>query len=173
MRYPCRKGFTLVEIMTVSAISVILIGSLLMFLIRGFRIINTGEKSIELQQELNRALVWISDDLKQTAPAQINLPANGQWLNLGAFNIPTGVNPAGRIIWPINNWNIVYNLSDNNLARTFNGQTMVVANSLTRAVYRRTAANPREVEVVLNATNQTGYGIMQDSIVFNVTMRNQ
>jgi prepilin-type N-terminal cleavage/methylation domain-containing protein len=171
------KGFTLVEILV--AVSIFLILVLAVFAVmdvgRGAWI--TGNASVELRQEIIKAFMRMESELKETRPAQIDLPIDSSNPSL-TFRVPqdndgdlTILNSAGNVEW---SGNITYALNAfNQITRTASGVTTIIANNILALVFTRPASPDDLLQIDINAQKVSATGkVTRDSGQITIKMRN-
>lgn len=151
----------MVEIMAVSVISLIIIGASFSLFLNANRTLQTGERAIGIQQELNRALIMITEDLKQSSA--MNTFIRGP--HTIVFSYPVGRPVGGRTVWSAP---VTYGWAPagGQLNRTEETAVFTVA-SLSNVIFSATP-NPRVISVHLDSSS----GAMSDTVTFNVTLRN-
>ena len=93
------RGVTLVEVMTTVVIFSFILGICYALLISGSDSWETNSARIELQQELRKAMDWVSQDLRQAGSASItNVPADGTAYTSITFRKSAGVS-GGNLVW--------------------------------------------------------------------------
>lgn len=163
------SGLTLVEIIIVISMSLILLGACVMFFVMGFDLLDVGEIAVDLQQELCKAEVWITDELRQSGSLVITgVPTDGGLYNAITFQISNGVSNS-RISW---SGPIQYRIDSNQLQRIAGGNTMVIAEQLQELQFSRQAINPNIVEVAMRVAKQSKRTTMNDKVKFRVKLRN-
>ncbi len=165
------SGLTLVEIIIVIFASAILIGICIVFFVASFRLWGIGEIPIELQQELCKAEMWITNDLRQSGATRIiDVPADGSWYNAVTFYTCNGVS-SSKISWGATP--IQYSINSNQLQRLEGGASaMVIAEQLQQLQFRRQASSPNIVEVTIRAEKQFQQTNIDQTVNFIVKLRN-
>jgi len=93
------RGVTLVEVMTTVVIFSFILGICYALLISGSDSWETNSARVELQQELRKAMDWITQDLRQAGSASIvNVPADGNAYTSITFRKSAGVS-GGNLVW--------------------------------------------------------------------------
>lgn len=160
-----KKGFTLVEIAVTLAIFSVITACIFLVMSSTRSMWYSSDSSIQLQQELRKALSQISDDLKQSSVNKIFLdssltlpfPNDGASYSTIVFFLNQGVDGSGVVQWSANP--ISYSLSGNQVIRTNqDGSTAVVANQISGLSFVRQVSDPNVVSISLGAqtTNQIG-----------------
>ncbi|MFA5096127.1 MAG: prepilin-type N-terminal cleavage/methylation domain-containing protein [Candidatus Omnitrophota bacterium] len=169
------RGFTLVEVMVTSVVLAILVVALFLVLSLGQRSWLSADVSIQLRQEISRALVSMSGELSATSPARINLILNNPAGSV-TFNIPDtsgdgiAVDTAGDIEWSPA---ITYSLNAaNQIQRSVaGGAVTILAGSITALQFTR--IQNEVVRMDLTASKVSGSGsTVQDSGQAVVKLRN-
>ena len=93
------RGVTLVEVMTTVVIFSFILGICYALLISGSDSWETNSTRVELQQELRKAMDWITQDLRQAGSASIvDVPADGATYTSITFRKSAGVS-GGNLVW--------------------------------------------------------------------------
>jgi prepilin-type N-terminal cleavage/methylation domain-containing protein len=165
-----KRGFTLVEIIVVSAIVGILLSCFIIFFLMGFHLWYGGEARIELQQEMRNAMAWITNDLQQAGSSSIiDVPADGNQYPAISFRVCSGVS-AGKISWSNNP--IGYIINANQLLRIEGGTNIAISENTQSLQFRRQRDTPNIVEVSLVLAKTSDRGTFNDSLNFRVKLRN-
>ncbi len=168
------KGLTLVEVLVTSVVLAVLIVALFLVLNIGQRSWIQGDANIQLQQEIARAVVVISRELKETAPKKVRIQASSI-----TFNVPQDLNgdtsvvdADGYIEWSPD---IIYSLNGSNqITRSFNGATSIVANNISALQFSFVPNEEAVIQLNLTASKTSDTGkLVQDSGQAVVKVRNQ
>ncbi|MBI5024365.1 MAG: prepilin-type N-terminal cleavage/methylation domain-containing protein [Candidatus Omnitrophica bacterium] len=93
------RGATLVEMMVTVIIFAFILGICYSLLISGSDSWETNSARVELQQELRKAMDWITQDLRQAGSASIvDVPADGATYTSITFRKSAGVS-GGNLVW--------------------------------------------------------------------------
>lgn len=177
---PCRNqsGVTLVEALVTVIIFTVILGACYMLLISGTDAWEANDTKMQLQQDLRKALGWISEDLRQSGTGVISdVPADGTPYSSITFNKVSGVS-GGAIVWDTSA--VAYSLSGTDLERQVGSQTpTVIAQNVSSLAFQRSSSTPKIVEVSIAAQEQTtrgksmtGKAYIQASEDFKIYLRN-
>ena len=165
-----KRGFTLVEIIVVTAVVAILLSCFIMFFLLGFRLWDGGEARIELQQEMRNAMAWITNDLQQAGSSSIiDVPADGNQYPAITFRVCNGVS-GSRISWSNNP--ICYIINTNQLLRIEGSTNVAISENTQSLQFRRQSVTPDIIEVSLVLAKTSSRGTLNDSLNFRVKLRN-
>lgn len=149
------SGFTLVEVMMVVFIFLLLITGIMTMLVASRRFWLAGDARIEAQQEIRKAIDWVSDELRQAGLSTISgVPSNGTWYNSITFQVPQTVID-GYIIWDTPS--IQYFLGGSTGTQLIRRQGVtekIIANNISSFQVRRQFATRRVVEISIQAQCQ-------------------
>ena len=176
-----KRGFGLLELLiatvVMSAMAVVLAAVLRM----GQRSFQTTQNTMTISYELRRGINLMSRDLAQTQAAQMDIPADGNWYDNLSFRIPedmdangTVLDSAGALEWSNSIQYALGGVDNQQVQRTQNGNTQVLAHRVTLLQFRRTVANPSIVEVnfqVERGANLGGF-LQQANVTTRVRLRN-
>jgi Tfp pilus assembly protein PilW len=154
------RGLTLVEALVTVLIFSIILGATYTVLISGSDSWEVNNVRVELQQELRKAMDWMSQELREAGSASItNVLANGTWYTTITFRTATGVT-GGTIDWSTDTIQYVLGGADaNQLQRIKAGDpTKIVALNIQSLQFRRQASSSDIVEVALQARKSTPKG---------------
>ena len=173
------RGFSLVEVLiTVFIFSLIFMASFAV-LSAGKGSWYTGDVEVEISQGIRKSLLTMNRQLRQSRSSVIStvLP-NGSYYNNITFKIPQDldsdgdvINATGSMEWSAN---ITYSLNANNqIIRTFSGNTTILGNNISDLRFRRPAGSPDIVQVYITAQKSTVLGrTLTSSIMSSIKMRN-
>ncbi len=176
-----RQGLTLVEALVTVIIFSFILGICYMILISGSDSWETNSVRVELQQELRKAMDWITQDLRQAGSASIvNVPANGSAYTSITFRKAAGVS-GGSITWDSSTTQ--YSLGGTGgtqLLRQVGSQTAaVIAQNIQSLQFSRQASSSNVVNVSLQAEKATlrgktltGKAPIQASMSLKIYLRN-
>lgn len=170
------RGFTLIEIMVTSVVLAILVVALFLVLSIGQRSWLNADASIQLRQELARAIVVMSQELNETSPAKINLTLNNPASSI-TFKIPQDLNGDGSIVTATGDieWsqNITYSLNAaNRIQRQASaGAATIIANNISGLQFIRTQNDIVQINLTAGKVSDTGR-LIQDTGEIVVKLRN-
>lgn len=174
-------GFTLVELIVTVIIFSFILAISYMLLISGSDSWETNSTRIELQQELRKAMDWITQDLRQAGSASItDVPADGNPLPSITFRKSAGAS-GGNLVWDSNTTSFFLGGTDGTqLQRQVGVQTAsVIAQNIQSAQFSRQASTPNVVDVSLQAQKTTlrgktltGKTPIQASLNLKIYLRN-
>ncbi len=137
------KGFSLIELMTVSAIFVFLLGVILGFINFSNMSWQSGSSKMTVNQELRRGMEAMGRDLSQAKASTIDIPPGGSSNSIsfqmardlngdGSISLSDGVLEGLKPADPYVTYSSVFNAAAgfNQLIKTSNGSTSVLANYL-------------------------------------------
>lgn len=150
------KGFSLVEALITTVIFSLIFIAAFSVMNQGLRFWHIAEVDIELQQDLRRGLMAMDRQLRQSRTSKISIPADDNYYTSVVFNIPQdidgdgdAVDASGNIEW---SGNIAYALNaDNQIVRTTQAGSLVLANNITNLEFKRFSGNPEIVEIDITA----------------------
>ncbi len=175
------RGITLVEVMVTVIIFAFILGICYSLLISGSDSWETNSTRIELQQELRKAMDWITQDLRQAGSvAIVDVPANGSTYTSITFRKSAGVS-GGNLVWDSSTTR--YSLGGTGgtqLLRQVSGQTAsVIAQNIQSLQFSRQTSTSNIVTVSLQAEKKTlrgknlsGKTPIQASMTFKIYLRN-
>src|SRR3989338_7540251 len=175
------QGVTLVEMMTTVVIFAFILGICYSLLISGSDSWQTNSVQVELQQELRKAMDWVSQDLRQAGSASItNVPANGTVYTTITFRKSAGAS-GGNLVWDSNT--TTYSLGGaggTQLLRQVSWQTAsVIAQNIESVQFSRQASTSNIVDVSLQAQKATlrgktlaGKAPLEASLNLKIYLRN-
>lgn len=176
-----RRGMTMAEILISAAIFSVVLAACYVLLMAGSDSWETNEVKIELQQDLRKAVDWITQDLRQAGSVSItNVPANGTWYTLITFRKASSVS-GGSVVWDTDTTNYLLGGSDSTqLQRQTGSQTpKVIGQNFQSLRFRRQSSSANIIDVALQARkktprgqNLTGKAFVQDDLNFKVYLRN-
>lgn len=152
-----RLGLTLVEALVTVIIFSFILGICYTILISGSDSWETNSVRVELQQELRKAMDWITQDLRQAGSASItNVPANGSAYTSITFRKAAGVS-GGNIVWDADTTQYFLGGTDGNqIQRQVGSQTAaVIAQNVQSLQFSRQASASNVVNVSLQAEKAT------------------
>lgn len=155
------RGITLVEIMVTSVILAILIVALFLVLSIGQRSWLSADASIQLRQDIARAIIVMGQDLSETSPAKINLALNNPAASI-TFKIPQDLNGDGTVVTVAGDieWspNITYSLNaSNQIQRAVSGgATTIIANNITGLQFTRLQNEVVRINVTAGKVSDIG-----------------
>jgi prepilin-type N-terminal cleavage/methylation domain-containing protein len=177
-------GVTLIEMMIVLVIFVLIGEAIAYILSSGEGAWYTSDARLVATQENRRAMSAVIRELRQSAPDEIfNCPADGQWyMTQINYSVPTDVDGDGDVLDALENieWQpvSVQTTAQAQLTRQSGGVNTVLCNNIMRIYFRRQAATPDSVDVVLWTLKWTryrsGWGWSASQIFScNIKMRNE
>jgi len=170
------KGFTLVEVLVTSVVLAILIVALFLVLSIGQRSWLSADASIQLRQEIARAIVVMGQELNETSPAKINITLNNSSPSI-TFKVPQDTNgdgypvtAAGDIEWSPN---ITYSLNASHQIQrqVSGGATSIIANNIASLQFTRILNEVIQINVTASKTSNIGR-LVQDSGQVTIKLRN-
>jgi len=171
------KGMTVVEVLvSVLIFSVVALG-LGYAVVAGKNALLVSDIPTQLRGDLLFAISPLVRELRQTAPAKINL-AEGASSNTVTFKIPNDNNADGVVVDSVGNieWggDIVYARNGSSqLTRTFGGTTSVIAPNIVTLLFTRINGENALIQVDITVSKTDGAGnLYQDSEQALVKMRN-
>jgi len=177
MRTQVIRGFSLVEVLVTILIFALVAGASYMALNSGMRSWRVNNIRVELQQELRKAMDWMSEDLRQSgsSPTVMNVPADDVWYTSVTFKKVTGVS-GNAPTWSAGSYQYRRGgTGGTQLERVDDGGAVrVIAQNITSLQLRRLSTAPNIIEMrVATAQNALGGGsTMSANAAFQVTLRN-
>ncbi len=176
-----RHGFTLIEALVTTIIFAFIMGICYTLLISGSDSWETNSARVELQQELRKAMDWISQDLRQAGSASItNVPADGNTYTSITFRKSAGAS-GGNLVWDTNTTRYFLGGTGNTqLQRQIGSQTAsVIAQDMQSLQFSRQASTSNIVNVSIQTQkktprgkNLTGKAPIQANLTFKIYLRN-
>lgn len=170
------RGFTLVEIMVTSVILAVLIVALFLVLSIGQSSWLNADVSIQLRQEIARAIIVMGQELNETSPAKINITLNNPGSSI-IFKVPQDLNGDGYVVTAAGDleWSpsIAYSLNaSGQIQRAVSGgATTIIANNITALQFTRIQNDVVRINLVASKASNTGR-LAQDSGEIVVKLRN-
>ncbi|UCB56564.1 MAG: prepilin-type N-terminal cleavage/methylation domain-containing protein [Candidatus Omnitrophota bacterium] len=169
-----RAGLTLVEVMVVIFTFAVVLGAIYGVLTAGRQSWFTNTAEVELQQEVRRAMDWMSRELRRSGSSQVNIAPDGSLTLQVAINDNPDWGAEGNA-----GWYIKYSLSNGEVLReVFDGADVEQVN-LERALTNNvsalsfTAVSASEIRIDITAQKDILQGrTIQSSLNFQVTLRN-
>jgi Tfp pilus assembly protein PilV len=170
------RGFSTVEVLVTVLIYALIITS-------GYLLITTGTVSwqvnnakVELQQELRKAMEWMSLDLRQAGPASISdVSVNNTWSTQITFRVASGVS-GGIVTWSTAQYRYYLGGTGNRQLKRLDvtsGAVKDIAQNIKVLQVRRPVSNPDIVEVALTGETTTAQGrVVNLTLNFEVNLRN-
>ncbi len=170
------RGFSLVEVLVTVLIFTLVAGASYMALNSGMRSWRVNNRRVELQQELRKAMDWMSEDLRQSGSAAtvFNVPADDTWYTSVTFKKVTGVS-GGAPTWSAGSYQYRRGgTGGNQLERVDpSGTVQVIAQNVTSLRLRRLSTAPNIIEVRMTASFDTAADVpMTANVSFQVKLRN-
>lgn len=176
-----RHGFTLVEMMVTVAIFSFILGICYALFICGSDSWEANSTRVELQQELRKAMDWMSQDLRQAGSASIvDVPATGGIFTSITFRKSAGVS-GGNHVWDASTTRyFLGGTGGTQLLRQVGSQTAsVIAQNIQSAQFSRQTSASNIVDVSLQAQKTTlrgktlaGKTPIQASLTLKINLRN-
>ena len=168
------RGFSLVEIIISTFISLVILGAIATVTITGKTCLQIGNVRTELQQDLRQAMDKILGELRQSGSFVIRgVPPDGSWRNTINFRKPESV-IGGNMIW--GSEEIQYLLGGINgrqLLREAGSEEKVLANNILSFQIRRQSATPDIIEIALKGRKITMRGfLIEANLNFQFKLRN-
>lgn len=172
------QGITLAEMMVTVIIFAFILGICYTLLISGSDSWETNSARVELQQELRKAMDWITQDLRQAGSASItDVPADGAPYTSITFRKAAGVS-GGNLVWDASTTR--YFLTGTQLQRQVGALTAsVIAQNIQSVQFSRQASTSNIVTVSLQAEKKTprgknlsGKAAVQASMTLQIYLRN-
>lgn len=177
----CRRGFTLAEMMVTVVIFSFILGICYALFISGSDSWETNSTRVELQQELRKAMDWITQDLRQAGSASIvDVPADGSTYTSITFRKSAGVS-GGNLVWDADTTRyFLGGANGNQLQRQIGSQTAsVIAQNIQSLQFSRQGSASNIVDVSLQAQKTTlrgktltGKTPIQASLSLKIFLRN-
>ncbi len=183
---PRAYGFTLIEIMVAACIFLVLISMAFLTLNTGMNAWFGGSASVEVRNEIVKALNTMGNELKATAPAQTNLPSGGSATSI-TFHLPQDIDGDGTII----NWNgvaplyeptiewspttVTYelNASQQVIRRTSQGESRILANNIVGLQFSSPTTQSHIIQINISAQKRDRKGrLVNDAATLMIKMRN-
>ena len=170
------QGFTLVEMMVTVAIFSFILGICYTLFISGSNSWETNSVRVELQQELRRAMDWVSQDLRQSGSAAItNVPADGATYTSITFRKSAGAS-GGNLVWDVNTTRyFLGGVAGNQLQKQVGVQpASLIAQNIQSLQFSRQVSTPNIVDVSLQAQKTTlrEKRPIQASLTLKIYLRN-
>ena len=169
----CRKGLSLVEIITVLCILSGLLVSAHLILSMGSKFYDLVDARIKLQQELKIVSHLIIDDLRMTGASSIlDVPLDGNWHNEITFRVSDGVSN-GTVTWgdpPIQYTLDV--LNPDKLQRIEGDNKMIIAQNVQLLQFRRKVQSPDRIEVEVQLSEALIGADINEGLSFEIRLRN-
>lgn len=150
-----RAGFSLLELVIVSALMFLVLGALCAAWQVGVRSWEVTEGRTMLQQQLRRAAAYMNEDFMQCGATTISgCPADNVWYTTITFRKATGV-LNGNPVWSPDE--ITYaagGLNNRQIIRTEGDVQKVVANKATSFRVRRSPAAPSLLELMVGVQDE-------------------
>ena len=173
------KGFTLVEVLITVAIFSLIFMAIFAVLTIGESSWYSGDISVELNQEIGRALLTMTRQLRQSRSTVIsNVPANDTYYNSITFKVPQDIDGDGDVINSSGNmeWsqNFSYSLNENKqIIRSTESGTSILANNIFSLQFKRFSGNDDVIQIYIIARKVTvRRRSLESSIISSVKMRN-
>jgi type II secretory pathway pseudopilin PulG len=176
-----RRGHTLVEMMIVLLIVVFLVGAMFMVLSTGRPTWGMSEARAALQLELRKAMLRITDDLKQTSINQTytdetlstSFPSGGNYSEI-YFKVPASIsNSTGAISWDSDA--IGYAISGTTIVRSDGGTPTDISSNITAMNFIRLANDVIEIYLAAQkiiSTDRGSYATIEANLTSAVAARN-
>lgn len=165
-------AFSLAEMVVAVLLFMILIAGIYTTGFVGDAFWQVNKVRVALQQEVRKGMEWMIHDLREAGDISIvDVPADGVWYDAITFKVPSGVS-GGVTVWGDD---IVFELDETATAleRAQSGVTKTIARNIESVQFRRLAASPDILEVVLSAQESTPRGETIDyQLTFEVQLRN-
>lgn len=175
------SGFSLVEALVTVIIFSMILGVCYMMLISGSDSWEANNVRVELQQELRKAVDWVTEDLRQAGTASItDVPADGNTYTAITFRKASGVS-SGTITWDASATKyLIGGTNSDQLQRQVGVQTpAVIAQNVQSVQFQRQSASADIVNVAITLQKKTPRGkyltgktAIQASASFKVCLRN-
>ncbi len=166
-----KKAFTLVEMMVVVLLFGVILAAVFSVMSSGRNTWNAAETRISLRQDLRRAMREVAHDIRQTAPLQINISADGLVYNSVSFKVPSGVDGSGNIVW--DSTPISFVLSSGQIIKTQASETRVLGNNITSLGFVRNALTPGVININISSQRRSKSGqLLSASAGSDITFRN-
>lgn len=180
------KGFSLIELMIVSAIFVFLLGAILGFISFSNMSWQSGSSKMTVNQELRRGIEFMARDLSQAKASTISIPPGGTSDNLtfqmaqdlnndGVISFSNGVLEGLQPTDPYIRYSMVFNapLNFNQLIKTTNGSASILANYLTAVQFKRDLSSPNIIYLTLSGEKNSVAGhLLKGSFSGRLILRN-
>jgi len=169
-----KAAMTLIETLFCAVIFTLIIGACTALLLRGWDSWNLSSAQAQLTQELTQSVTWMSNDTRQSGASVItNVPADNN--PYSQISLSTAQNVSGGIVvWgPLLNYSLGGS-SGQQLIRTQNSQTHIIATNVTSFQLTRPTATPNVVNIQLTVSVPTHRGSQQltSTLSFKVLLRN-
>ncbi|MFC1704183.1 type II secretion system protein J [Candidatus Omnitrophota bacterium] len=161
------QGLSLVEVLVTVLILAMMGGIFLSVVVVGNSSWITNSIQVELQQEIRKAILWISDDLRQSGPTRVDVEDDSVPHTSIQFDICTG-GAAGVITWSANP--IDYHLDGNQLIRD-DGAERVISHNIQTLQFWRDVSDIVDVQLVAQKSVLGGRTVNVTSS-FQVQLRN-
>lgn len=151
------RGATLVEMMVTVIIFAFILTICYAILISGSDSWETNSARVELQQELRKAMDWVSQDLRQAGSVSItDVPANGATYTSITFRKSAGVS-GGNLVWDANTTRyFLGGTGGTQLLRQVGSQAAsVIAQNIQSVQFSRQASTANVVSVSLQTQKTT------------------
>lgn len=172
-------GFTLVEVLITVAIFSLIFMAIFAVLTIGESSWYSGDISVELNQEIGRALLTMTRQLRQSRSTVIsNVPADDTYYNSITFKVPQDIDGDGDVINSSGNmeWsqNISYSLNENKqIIRSTASGSSILANNIFSLQFKRFSGNDDVIQIYIIARKVTARRrSLESSIISSVKMRN-
>ncbi|MFC1709111.1 type II secretion system protein J [Candidatus Omnitrophota bacterium] len=170
-----KDGSLLVEVLVAVFVFMLLSGLTFTILATGKKAWHIEDASVELQQELRKAMTAMVKDIRQSSSTVIiGVPPTGSWSNSITYRIPAGVN-YGYIVWEPQTQFVLGGLGGRQLIKSQIGgaASEVVANNINSLQIRRQFFTRDIVEIVLGADKTTVRGTqINNTLSFQAKLRN-
>ncbi|MFH0856213.1 MAG: prepilin-type N-terminal cleavage/methylation domain-containing protein [Candidatus Omnitrophota bacterium] len=168
-------GFTLVEVLVTSVILAVLVTALFLVLNLGQSSWTNADTGIQLRQEIARALMFMSQELKQTSAAKIDLTLNSSAGSI-SFRIPQDPDGDGYVVDASGNidWSPEINYSLNSsgqVLREYGGVTSIIANNISSLAFTRILSEVLQIDLTASRVSNTGV-TLRDADQIIVKLRN-
>jgi prepilin-type N-terminal cleavage/methylation domain-containing protein len=168
-----QDGFTLIEVTIAGVILVVILTAVLSAWDLGLSAFETAQAQACVNRELRRGLHAVVTDITEANAATLTIPADDMWYETFSFEKPTAVwggvaVGSGAVI--------TYGLggsTNDQLVRKSPGETRILANDVAAFKVRRSSADERVLEIVINTVKQAHLAPDVDgNLLLVVTVRN-
>jgi len=165
-----KKSFTLIETIISLLIILVIMAAVTGVMYAGRNSYYVNKVKIDLFQKARNSLRRMEKEIIQSRNSFLSIPADSNNYDYLTFKLPESIDDSGVVTWSDD---ITYFLSGNELKRSQNGISYVIASDISSLSFKREISSPSVLEISVSALESTAFSApLSVDLTVEVKLRN-